>query len=56
MPYTAKNVDEDNGAYDELIGRGFRTVPLTVFGSRTINGFDAAALSALVDEVRRGHP
>ena len=56
VAFTAKNVDEDAGAYDELIGRGFRTVPVTVFGIRTIKGFDVAALSALVDEVRPGHP
>ena len=44
MPFTAHNVDEDDKAYDELITRGWRTVPVTVFGERVIKGFDAVAL------------
>jgi hypothetical protein len=63
VPFTAYNVDEDDHAYDDLIARGFRSVPVTVFGlssrsgetsgaakagDRTITGFDAAALSAAV--------
>jgi glutaredoxin len=46
VQFTARNVDEDDAAYDELIARGFRTVPLTVIGSRTIVGYDPAALTA----------
>ena len=34
LPFTAHNVDEDDRAYDELIARGWRTVPVTVFGAR----------------------
>ena len=56
MPFTAHNVDEDDRAYDDLIARGFRTVPLTVFGDRTITGFDAEALSAAVAEWRAKSP
>ena len=44
VPFTAFNVDEDDRAYDELIARGFRTIPVTVIGERTIKGFDRAAL------------
>jgi len=44
VPFTARNVDEDDAAYDELVARGFRTVPLTVVGGRTIVGYDPAAL------------
>ena len=51
----AKNVDEDERAYDELIARGFRTVPVTVFGDRTIRGFDPAALTSLAADWRWGH-
>ena len=48
--FTAKNVDEDERAYDELIALGFRTIPLTVIGDRAIKGFDRAALeNALAD-------
>ena len=67
MPFTAHNVDEDDRAYDELIARGFRSVPVTVFGlssrsgeasggaradDRTLTGFDPAALAAAVAEWR----
>ena len=56
MPFTAHNVDEDDRAYDDLIARGIRTVPVTVFGERTITGFDAEALSAAVAEWRATFP
>jgi glutaredoxin len=66
VPFTAHNVDEDERAYDDLIARGFRTVPVTVFdlssrsgdakAERTITGFDAEALSAAVAEWRAKAP
>ena len=50
VSFTAKNVDEDDGAFDELIARGFRTVPVTIIGERAIRGYDPDALvSALRD-------
>ena len=52
VPFTAYNVDEDDRAYDELLARGWRTVPVTVVGDRVVKGFDAAALSAAIDEWR----
>ena len=48
IPFTAYNVDEDDRAYDELIARGFRTIPVTVFEDRTVTGFDPAALAAAI--------
>jgi Glutaredoxin len=45
-PFTAYNVDEDERAYDDLIARGFRTIPVTVFGDRVVNGYDVDALTA----------
>ena len=48
MPFTARNVEEDDIAYGELIARGFRTVPVTVIGDAVIKGFDAAALDAAI--------
>ena len=56
VPFTAHNVDEDDRAYDDLIARGIRTVPVTVFDDRTITGFDAEALSAAVAEWRAKFP
>jgi glutaredoxin len=52
--FTAKIVDEDDAAYDELIARGFRTVPVTVIGDRTITGFDPAALTHALAELAAG--
>jgi glutaredoxin len=50
VPFTAYNVDEDDRAYDELIARGWRTVPMTFIGARAIKGFDEPALmSAIAD-------
>lgn len=39
-----RNVDEDPTAYDELIARGFRSVPVTLIGDRAIGGCDEPAL------------
>jgi glutaredoxin len=52
VPFTAFNVDEDGRAYDELIARGFRTIPLTVIGGQTIKGFDEAALMNAIAQWR----
>ena len=52
VPFTAHNVDEDSHAYDELLARGFRTIPVTIIGARALRGFDAVALRAAVDEWR----
>jgi len=46
--FTAHNVDEDERAYDELIARGFRTIPVTVFGERVVKGYDREALLAAI--------
>ena len=42
--FTVMNVDEDDRAYDALIARGLRTVPVTIVGDRVIRGYDPAAL------------
>jgi len=43
-PFTARNVDEDEAAYDELIALGFRSVPVTIVGETAIRGYDPDAL------------
>ena len=48
MPFTAFNVDDDDRAYDELIARGWRTIPVTVLGERVVKGFDVEALTAAI--------
>jgi glutaredoxin len=52
VPFTAYNVDEDGRAYDELIARGYRTVPVTVIGGVTVQGFDEAALMTAIADVK----
>jgi glutaredoxin len=52
VPFTAHNVDEDERAYDELIARGWRTVPVTIIGDRVLKGFDPAALESAIAEWR----
>jgi glutaredoxin-like protein NrdH len=48
LPFTAHNVDEDDTAYGELIARGFRTIPVTVFGDQAVKGYDVPALTAAI--------
>jgi len=42
--FTVMNVDEDDRAYDALLARGLRTVPVTIIGDRVIRGYDPTAL------------
>ena len=49
MPFEARNVDEDDRAYDDLLARGFRSVPVTVIGDRLIKGYDPAALTSALE-------
>ena len=52
VPFTACNVDEDDDAYDTLVARGWRTVPVTTFGERVLKGFNPVELTAAVAEWR----
>jgi glutaredoxin-like protein NrdH len=53
VPFTAYNVDEDERAYDELLSRGWRTVPVTVIGERVLRGFNPVELASAIAEWRR---
>ena len=48
-PFEVRNVDDDLEAYNDLIGRGFRAVPVTLIGGIAIKGFDEEALKAALD-------
>ncbi len=48
VSFEAFNVDEDDRAYDELVARGFRTIPVTIIGDRALTGYDPDALAAAV--------
>jgi glutaredoxin-like protein NrdH len=45
VPFTAYNIDEDEHAYDELVARGWRTVPVTVIGEHVLKGFNPVELA-----------
>jgi len=47
--FVERNVDTDPDAYDDLLARGWRTVPMTVAGDDAVRGFDESALRALMD-------
>jgi glutaredoxin len=47
--FSLMNVDEDERAYDALLARGFRSVPVTIIGSRAIRGYDPAALQEALE-------
>ena len=53
VAFTAYNVDEDERAYDELIARGYRTIPVSIIGSHVIKGYDPDALMSAIGELRR---
>ena len=53
MPFTAHNVDEDEGAYDDLVARGWRTVPVTIIGERVLKGFNPVELANAIAEWRQ---
>jgi glutaredoxin-like protein NrdH len=43
-PFVARNVEEDDAAYRDLVALGFRIVPVTIIGDRTIKGFNEQQL------------
>lgn len=53
VPFTAHNVDEDERAYDELLARGWRTIPVTVIGERVLKGFNPVELASAIAEWRQ---
>jgi len=44
VAFVARNVDDDDRAYDELLALGLRTVPVTLVGGRPVKGYDEAAI------------
>jgi hypothetical protein len=48
-PFVERNVDLEDAAYDDLIARGWRTVPMTIMGDSAVRGFDESGLRALLE-------
>jgi hypothetical protein len=44
--FVERNVDDDPSAYDDLLARGWRTVPVTVIGGESVPGYDVGRLRA----------
>ena len=44
--FEAKNIEDDDSAYDELMALGARAVPVTVIDKQVVIGFDQARLRA----------
>lgn len=55
-PFTVRNVDEDLSAYQDLIARGFRAVPVTIIGDTAIKGFDEEALRRALEAAAPPEP
>jgi glutaredoxin len=49
VPFEVRNVEIDLAAYQDLIARGFRTVPVTIIGDSdppvAVTGFNESALT-----------
>ncbi len=56
MPFTAHDVDTDLDAYDALVARGYRRVPVTFAGAQVVVGFDPDALDAAIRAWRASDP
>ena len=44
--FDARNIEEDDAAYETLLALGARAVPTTVIGNEVITGFDPVRLRA----------
>ena len=44
--FEARNIEDDDSAYDELMALGARAVPVTVIDKQVVIGFDQARLRA----------
>jgi glutaredoxin len=44
--FEAKNIEDDDRAYDELMALGARAVPVTVIDTQVVIGFDQTRLRA----------
>jgi glutaredoxin len=54
VAFVVRNVDDDLSAYEELVARGFRTVPVTVIGDEAVTGYQPEALAAALSRAAGG--
>ena len=48
VAFIVRNVDDDLSAYEELVARGFRSVPVTLIGDEALTGYQPDALAAAI--------
>ena len=44
IPFTERNISEDQEARETLLGLGYRTTPLTVIGDQKVVGYNPAKI------------
>jgi hypothetical protein len=44
LAFTVRNIEEDPDAYDQLLGMGFKVVPVTIIDGNPIIGYDERGL------------
>jgi glutaredoxin len=54
VPFVVRNVDDDLTAYEELVARGFRSVPVTLIGDEALAGYQPEALAAAISRAAGG--
>ena len=54
--FDARNVEDDDAAYDELLALGARSVPVTVIDNEIVTGFDQGKLRAALAIAAGGSP
>jgi glutaredoxin len=48
IKYTEKDITKDRQAWDELIQRGVRATPLTVYGDKKVAGFQPEEIEKMM--------
>jgi glutaredoxin len=44
LSFSVRNIEEDPGAFEELLAMGFKVVPVTIIDGQAITGYDEHAL------------
>ena len=44
--FTVRNIEDDESAYEDLLGLGFRVVPVTTINGHGVPGWDERAIRA----------
>jgi hypothetical protein len=52
VEYVVRNVDQDLDAYNDLLARGFRSIPITIIGEVAVRGYQPEQLKNALDAGR----